>query len=615
MCAARRRSECFARHKPQGFSQRKRAKIFHSNFMQGKKLAAITVAVLLIAPMLVFARANLLDNTTVSGGGGSTAGSSGGIYTDPGGRGGGGGNLPQVVPPPVIKIGDRVVVISATGARVRNAPIEYPVKPTPGGLPGGSGTGKFGMTAGMLLGAVLGVQPNGAKGTVIEGPRSGVLQYKSNYTWWKVDFDTGVDGWVAAQLIQPVTPSPIQPPPPVQPPVRPPTPANPVIKIGDRVVVISATGARVRNAPIEYVLPPSSSKAGMVQPEPPGTIRGVQPQGARGTVIGGPDNGSAYGGSQFTWWKVDFDTGVDGWVAAQLIQPVSASPTPTNPVLPNKPASNPQTSLGSSRTGGNGRSGTIGGGVTPYTPIKPPGVTPLPTPAPTTPVECQKIYDQLSSRAVRMLTLYDNLLQRDISDAERIRVRLASYRERTMTSVTTYEDRIAAMIDRLRTTVQTPEEEQLLNNLEAKVTAALQNRRLAIQGSLDRAENTIVSMLDEKRLTLTNVIQEQRQFLEGSLRQFLEECSSLVNQAITNREKARAARQISMSYRRQLHSITRSFSSRFREVMRSFSREYRSVLREASSEIRTAMRSREITNMFREFFRQTQQWRRSKRVR
>ena len=38
-------------------------------------------------------------------------------------------------------------------------------------------------------------------------------------------------------------------------------------------------------------------------------IRGTQPTGALGRIIGGPQIGSGY-----TWWRVDFNSGADGWV-------------------------------------------------------------------------------------------------------------------------------------------------------------------------------------------------------------------------------------------------------------------------------------------------------------
>ncbi|MDP3735381.1 MAG: Ig-like domain-containing protein [bacterium] len=50
-----------------------------------------------------------------------------------------------------------------------------------------------------------------------------------------------------------------------------------------------------------------------------GTITGFQPHGALGTIIGGP---TTAGG--FTWWNVNYDTGIDGWSAESYLQKVDA---------------------------------------------------------------------------------------------------------------------------------------------------------------------------------------------------------------------------------------------------------------------------------------------------
>ena len=71
-----------------------------------------------------------------------------------------------------------------------------------------------------------------------------------------------------------------------------PAPAGAVDKfvIGDRVQV-SAASNNVRDAPA-------------------GTLIGVQPLGALGTVRAGP---VVAGSNQITWWEIDYDTGTDGW--------------------------------------------------------------------------------------------------------------------------------------------------------------------------------------------------------------------------------------------------------------------------------------------------------------
>jgi len=46
-----------------------------------------------------------------------------------------------------------------------------------------------------------------------------------------------------------------------------------------------------------------------------GTVIGQQQSGARGTLIAGPVNMGGY-----TWWNVDYSTGVDGWSAEDFMQ-------------------------------------------------------------------------------------------------------------------------------------------------------------------------------------------------------------------------------------------------------------------------------------------------------
>jgi PKD repeat protein len=79
-----------------------------------------------------------------------------------------------------------------------------------------------------------------------------------------------------------------------------------------------------------------------VRQTPAGTILGTQSSGKQGTVTGGPSVASL-NGTSFTWFNVDFDSGLDGWVADIGLNPVSqqcdivVQGTPTispNPVTP-----------------------------------------------------------------------------------------------------------------------------------------------------------------------------------------------------------------------------------------------------------------------------------------
>jgi Bacterial Ig domain len=69
------------------------------------------------------------------------------------------------------------------------------------------------------------------------------------------------------------------------------TPPTASFKVGDRVTVSTDPSLRVRSTPNTAVAP-----------------LGTQLYQALGTVVGGPVNGEG-----FTWWQIDYDSGVDGW--------------------------------------------------------------------------------------------------------------------------------------------------------------------------------------------------------------------------------------------------------------------------------------------------------------
>jgi chitodextrinase len=77
-------------------------------------------------------------------------------------------------------------------------------------------------------------------------------------------------------------------------------------KTGDHVQSTEQVG--IRSAPSEW-----------------GTVIGVQPKGASGTVAGGPE----YWSSQW-WWSINFSGGSDGWVMEAKLKKASR---PARPVL------------------------------------------------------------------------------------------------------------------------------------------------------------------------------------------------------------------------------------------------------------------------------------------
>jgi hypothetical protein len=89
------------------------------------------------------------------------------------------------------------------------------------------------------------------------------------------------------------------------------------IGVGSRVRVNSSNGVNVRSTPA-------------------GTSLGAQPFGATGTAVGGPQN-ALFGGVNHTWWNVNFDSGMQGWVSSNGSAIVAVSnPAPSvSSVSPN----------------------------------------------------------------------------------------------------------------------------------------------------------------------------------------------------------------------------------------------------------------------------------------
>jgi hypothetical protein len=105
-------------------------------------------------------------------------------------------------------------------------------------------------------------------------------------------------GTIPSQCLSGAAPSPA--------PVPEPTPStDSTFTIGQRVQVSLLGPAHVRETAGE------------------GVLLGTQPIGAVGTVTGGPASAIGY-----TWWKVDYDSGVDGWSTEGLLA-FAAVPGPT----------------------------------------------------------------------------------------------------------------------------------------------------------------------------------------------------------------------------------------------------------------------------------------------
>jgi hypothetical protein len=130
-------------------------------------------------------------------------------------------------------------------------------------------------------GTLLGTQPVGAFGRIVGGPQLAAISGSGSttkYTYWQIDYESGVDGWSGQDNLV------LAPPPPVG------------MTIGSRVQVVKEV-INVR------------ATAG-------GTLLGTQPVGAFGRIVGGPQLAAISGSgntTKYTYWQIDYGTGVDGW--------------------------------------------------------------------------------------------------------------------------------------------------------------------------------------------------------------------------------------------------------------------------------------------------------------
>jgi hypothetical protein len=130
---------------------------------------------------------------------------------------------------------------------------------------------------------VIGTQPEGTLGMVIAGP---VVDPATGVTYWRLNFDSGTDGWVRRSQLEPVA------------------------AVSSRF----ALGQRVQAAPEGANIRGGASLAS--------ALLGSQPSGAMGTVTGGAALDAA--GDGLIRWEIDFDSGADGWAAEDyLTDPVA----------------------------------------------------------------------------------------------------------------------------------------------------------------------------------------------------------------------------------------------------------------------------------------------------
>lgn len=127
---------------------------------------------------------------------------------------------------------------------------------------------------------LVGQQSAGTQGCVVDGKAVSI----SNH-WYKIDFDSGVDGWVAP-FIKKVGTCSGQ------------SPESAATSSGSRVRVVVGAGSNLN-----------------VRAAAAGAVVGSQQDGAQGSIVAGPQTANGV-----NWVQVNFDTGVDGWVAQQFLQ-------------------------------------------------------------------------------------------------------------------------------------------------------------------------------------------------------------------------------------------------------------------------------------------------------
>ena len=123
---------------------------------------------------------------------------------------------------------------------------------------------------------LIGVNPHGARGTILAGPTTGV----SNSTWYNINFDIGHDGWCVSDNYTQITSTVVQT-----------TPSY--FKVGDNIRLFRAANVR--------------SSAAIAATN----LKGVNPKDSLGTITAGPTKTGT-----INWYNINFATGEDGWVAS-----------------------------------------------------------------------------------------------------------------------------------------------------------------------------------------------------------------------------------------------------------------------------------------------------------
>jgi hypothetical protein len=122
--------------------------------------------------------------------------------------------------------------------------------------------------------------PRGSSGVLRSGPVQAGL-----YSWWQVDYASGVDGWSAESYLLPHFG-----------PVTAPQTSS-ALAVGSRVATTASVNVRST---------PSTS----------GAILNTEFHGMTGEIVAGPTTADGH-----TWWQVKYDYDVTGWTAGEFLTP------------------------------------------------------------------------------------------------------------------------------------------------------------------------------------------------------------------------------------------------------------------------------------------------------
>ncbi|MBP9856039.1 MAG: hypothetical protein KBC48_01910 [Candidatus Pacebacteria bacterium] len=160
--------------------------------------------------------------------------------------------------------------------------------------------------------SLLGTQPTASQGSVEAGPAVGS---GNNLTWWKINYDSGVDGWNTENYITwagGTAPTPIPNPDPIPDPIPNPIPTpvySNTFNAGQTVEVYNAGTLNVRSGP------------GTTYP-----VLGTKIDGATGVVQNDTNAGLQTADGNY-WWKVDFN-GLVGWGVEAFLRLFQNIPVP-----------------------------------------------------------------------------------------------------------------------------------------------------------------------------------------------------------------------------------------------------------------------------------------------